>query len=135
MDGLAYMHSEETVGNFHKEMICHGDLKGVGVCSMRYGSMIELGAIQGNYLVELDESIPRPTITGKITDFGLSAILGSTKREGSSLVSEAVRWQAPELAPFREDDFAGREKHLEKADVWSFALTALEVRDPSPFLL
>jgi hypothetical protein len=91
--------------------------------------VIELGAIcQNNYLVELDESVPRrPTITGKITDFGLSAILGSTTRGGSSQVSEAVRWRAPELAAFQEDDLAGREKHLEKADVWSFALTVLEV--------
>jgi serine/threonine protein kinase len=99
--------------------------------------VIELGGIcQNNYLVELDELVPRrPRITGKITDFGLSAILGSTTRGGSSQVSEAVRWQAPELAPFRENDFTGREKHLEKADVWSFGLTALEVRDPSHFAL
>jgi hypothetical protein len=95
--------------------------------------VVELGAIcQNNYLVELEESIPRrPRITGKITDFGLSAILGTTTRGGSSQVSGAIRWQAPELAPFREDDFAGRAEYMEKADVYSFALTALEVGDPS----
>jgi hypothetical protein len=29
MDGLAYMHSVWVKDDFQKEMICHGDLKGV----------------------------------------------------------------------------------------------------------
>ena len=31
MGGLAYMHSEYVDNGFYKQMICHGDLKGVGV--------------------------------------------------------------------------------------------------------
>jgi hypothetical protein len=68
-----------------------------------------------------------PKITGKITDFGLSSILGSALRMGSSLISNALKWPAPELAAFEDDDFEQCEIYLEKADVWSSALTSLEV--------
>ena len=77
--------------------------------------------------MEKDETNPQePKITGKITDFGLSHILGSAM-ETSSSSSYARRWQAPELAWVEEKDPTEREKYLEKADVWSFALTSLEV--------
>ena len=60
-----------------------------------------------NYLVELemDPGNPRKLqITGKITDFGLSSILGSKFRISDSQTSGAIRWRAPELAKFDEDD-------------------------------
>jgi hypothetical protein len=45
----------------------------------------------------------------------------------NSQVSDAVRWQAPEMANVAENDIAARAQNMEKADVWSFALTSLEV--------
>jgi len=114
MDGLTFMHSEQRIGTFDKKMICHGDLKG------------------NNYLVEIgiDSHDPgKPQITGKIIDFGLSHIISSISslESGNSQVSDALRWRAPELANVDDDDMATREQLMEKADVWSFALTSLEV--------
>jgi serine/threonine protein kinase len=86
--------------------------------------------LKNNYLVEFEEDADDPKkheITGKITDFGLSSILGSKIHSASSKLSDAVKWQAPELAKVREESFEGREKLLEKADVWSFGITSLEV--------
>lgn len=70
---------------------------------------------------------PELKITGKITDFGLSSILGSKFLIESSQQTSAIRWQAPELAHVAEDVIEGRKMLLQKADVWSFAMTALEV--------
>jgi hypothetical protein len=79
---------------------------------------------------ELDPDHPR--ITGKITDFGLSTILNPNPLweldEGNSQVSTAWRWRAPEMADVEDKDIVGRDRFMEKADVWSFALTCLEVR-------
>jgi hypothetical protein len=47
------------------------------------------------------------------------------------MTSAAIRWTAPEMARFMidsEDKHVEKEPFLEKADVWSFAMTALEVR-------
>jgi serine/threonine protein kinase len=85
---------------------------------------------QNNYLVEIEQdgtNPSKPTVTGKITDFGLSSILGLESDTESSLVSLAVKWQAPEMARLSNKDIKSRRKYLEKADVWSFGLTALEV--------
>jgi serine/threonine protein kinase len=131
MDGLTYMHSEQ-VGNFNKKMICHGDLKGVS----RYdfiSSSSKYSHLQNNYLVELHSADGGELqITGKITDFGLSHILDLNPIPGiesaNSQVTQAIRWRAPEMAHVEEEDISNREKLLEKADIWSFALTALEVR-------
>jgi hypothetical protein len=53
--------------------------------------------------------------------------LGPKIHSASSKLSEAVKWQAPELAKVGQEDIQGREKLLEKADVWSFGITSLEV--------
>ena len=56
----------------------------------------------------------------------MSSIIGSSfETSGSS--SDAHRWQAPEMATTTKEDIKDREV-LEKADVWSFAITALEVK-------
>lgn len=73
------------------------------------------------------ENPQKPKITGKITDFGLSSILGTSLSEKNSQISGAYRWAAPELYLLRHTSKEDREKHLEKADVWSFAMTCLEV--------
>jgi serine/threonine protein kinase len=79
--------------------------------------------------LEYDDATPsgNPKITGKITDFGLSSILGSDFQTANSQMSDALKWRAPELSRIKGNDIKGREKHLEKADVWSFGLTSLEV--------
>ena len=66
-------------------------------------------------------------ITGKIIDFGLSFILGSDFDKVNSQVSQVYRWRAPELANIDESDVSMVSQHMEKADVWSFSLTSLEV--------
>jgi hypothetical protein len=66
-----------------------------------------------------------PLITGKIADFGLSSILGSKFYAANSKANDAIKWRVPELALCGDDDVEGRGKLL---DVWSFALTSLEVR-------
>lgn len=90
--------------------------------------------LQTNYLVEVndDRNPDQVQITGKITDFGLSHVLSSGLDSGNSQISQAFRWQAPELANIADEDVTGRERCMEKADVWSFALTSLEVPKPSP---
>lgn len=133
LDGLTYMHSEKRIGQFHKKKICHGDLKGVSqvFCHVEGGVGLIGRMLQSNYLVQLEPASPSlpdaQSIRGKITDFGLSYILDSELKSSISRVSEALKWRAPEMAAF-EEDIAGREGYLEKADVWSFALTSLEVR-------
>jgi serine/threonine protein kinase len=78
--------------------------------------------------VERDEQNPTEAkITGKITDFGLSYIMRSELDKSSSQMSAALRWRAPEMSEVKDDDEEGRKNYMEKADVWSFALTALEV--------
>jgi serine/threonine protein kinase len=92
---------------------------------------------QNNYLVDIEWTGGVPRITGKITDFGLSHILHSTiggLESANSLSSEAIRWRAPEMADIEEGSDM-RDLALEKADVWSFSLTALEVRNDSLFLI
>lgn len=86
---------------------------------------------KNNFLVELelDELDPsKVKITGKITDFGLSSVLSSGTIGANSMLSAAFRWQAPELQEIEECEPEKRVPLLEKADVWSFALTSLEVR-------
>jgi serine/threonine protein kinase len=70
---------------------------------------------------------------GKITDFGLASVLGPTGVEVNSMETAAVRWTAPEMARLMVDSgskekYPQKKNFLEKADVWSFAMTALEVR-------
>jgi serine/threonine protein kinase len=80
-------------------------------------------------LVEIqrgDRDPSKPKVTGKITDFGLSWIIGETSNDEKVRYSEAMRWQAPELSN-ENLDAENREKIMEKADVWSFAMTSLEV--------
>jgi len=122
VDGLTYMHSEQRIGNFDKKMICHGDLKG------------------NNYLVEIEPDDLHPgksKITGKIIDFGLSYRLGPNDEEQGdedSQVTDAYRWRAPEMTAEVVRNEAIRNSCMEKADVWSFALTSLEINeDRDPF--
>jgi serine/threonine protein kinase len=78
--------------------------------------------------VQNDDARPeKPKVTGKITDFGLSWILGEQFREESSQYTKAIRWRDPELAHKDITSIKIREQYMEKADVWSFALTSLEV--------
>lgn len=116
------MHSRQST----KGIICHGDLKGVR--SSHILSPLSDGS-QSNYLVHLEMPDPQkpgtstPNITGKITDFGLSSIIGIQFQLINSKVTEAFKWRAPELAKME----AGETVSLEKSDVWSFAITSLEV--------
>lgn len=87
---------------------------------------------QNNYLVELesDEMAPsRLRVRGKITDFGLSTIMNAESSNANSQFSAARRWRAPELKDLEDGELELEEQLslLEKADVWSFALTSLEV--------
>jgi hypothetical protein len=92
---------------------------------------------QNNYLVGW-ENLPgtsKRCLTGKITDFGLSVIISEELQDDDNdhLTTDAKLWSAPELS--REDRV---QFHMfDKADVWSFALTALEVRPfgPASFLV
>lgn len=90
--------------------------------------------IQNNYLVELksDEMEPgmapsRLRVRGKITDFGLSTIMNAESSNASTQFSAARRWRAPELKELEDLEPEEQLSLLEKADVWSFALTSLEV--------
>ena len=57
-------------------------------------------------MVELEtgREIPGVKITGKITDFGLSSILGKEFRIMSSQTTSAIRWRGPELAKIDDGD-------------------------------
>jgi hypothetical protein len=76
-----------------------------------------------------DQNPDQARVTGKITDFGLSYTFNpsSVIDSGNSQVSDAFRWRAPELASLENDNVEMYNNYMEKADVWSFALTALEV--------
>lgn len=129
------MHSEDKNGTIEKQMICHGDLKGV---RLHHASpSLNKSIIQNNYLVELerDETAPSKTIVkGKITDFGLSTIMNANPSIANSQFSAAFRWRAPELKDIEDLHPEKRLSLLEKADIWSFAITSLEVvEDKMPF--
>jgi serine/threonine protein kinase len=135
MAGLEYMHSERD--SPPKVKIYHGDLKGVSLnlILLEY-SFIRVDE-QDNFLVhwELERGSPKAVLTGKITDFGLSSIISPLHQSRNVSLTQATRWLAPEIK-FAEDDTVPKlsSHQLEKADVWSFAITALEIaRDEDPF--
>jgi hypothetical protein len=68
-----------------------------------------------------------PGITGTIVDFGLSSTLNILSKGFNSQISAAVYYRAPELLLIDYDDSSARSSLLEKGDVWSFAMTLLEV--------
>jgi len=135
MSGLAYMHAPSARDQPNKAAVYHGDLKGVSYLSHAvYMHRFTISLIyKDNVLVEVligRRQIKYPI--GKITDFGLASIQTKGKNGLPTAPTEALRWVSPELAKFYVHTVSEEEEEtyrnlLEKADVWSFALTTLEV--------
>ena len=98
----------------------HGDLKGVrGYHNSRYTTILTPG--QQNVLVD-------DSGRARIADFGLAAITRNLDsiRSASLQRGYSPRWTAPEVLM--------GEQLTKEADIFSFAMVAIEVRSESPVM-
>lgn len=103
-EGLNYLHSRDVI---------HGYLKAVHVCP-EYRLTPPLTHRQSNILVDA-------TGHARITDFGFATVTKSPDFVWSAHQGHEVRWIAPEI-------LNGQGTYSKEADVYSFAMVAIEVR-------